>query len=135
MSVKIYLKDNIDGTIHEYGTNPHDSLILQEDGSLHYENLQNCAGTQHPKEGYTFCNEDGTDPRTDEECIKHGVEPYLNIGGEGADLRLPELTCDTCRWNGTRYQKCTTCRENKNLQSRWEPRKVGGFSEILQPSE
>lgn len=70
MSVKIYLKDNISGTIHEYGTNPHDALILQEDGSLHYENL-----------------------------------------------------------------KCTTCRENKNLQSRWEPRKVGGFSEILQPSE
>lgn len=135
MSVKIYLKDNTSGTIHEYGTNPHDSLILQEDGSLHYENLQNCTGTQFPEEGYTFCNEDGTDPRTAEECIKHGVEPYLDIGGEGEDLRLPELTCDTCRWNGTRYQKCTTCRENKNLQSRWEPGKVGTFSEILQPSE
>lgn len=59
MSVKIYLKDNTSGTIHEYGTNQHDALVLQEDGSLQYE----------------------------------------------------------------------------NLQSRWEPRKVGGFSEILQPSE
>lgn len=53
MSVKIYIRDNTIGTVHEYGTNPHDALILQEDGSLHYENLQNCTGTMYPEEGYT----------------------------------------------------------------------------------
>lgn len=116
MSVKIYVKDNTNGNIHEYGTNQHDALILQEDGSLHYENLQNGCGTMFPEEGYTFCSEEGTDPRTNKEYIKHGVEPYIDIGGEGADL-----TCDTCRWNGNRHQKCTTCRDNPNLKSRYEP--------------
>lgn len=116
MSVKIYLKDNTSGTIHEYGTNRHDALILQEDGSLHYENLQNGTGTMFPKEGYSFCEADGSDPRASEEYIKHGVEPYIDIGGEGADL-----TCPTCRWYGKRHQKCTTCGDNPNLKSRYEP--------------
>ena len=115
MSVKLYLKDNTTGTIHEYGTNRHDALILQEDGSLHYENLQNCTGTMFPEEGYTFCEADGSDPRTSEEYIKHGVEPYIDIGGEGAG------NCATCRWRGKRYQKCTTCGDNPNLKSRYEP--------------
>ena len=38
--VKLYIKDNVTGEIHEYGTNPHDSLVLNEDGSIHYLNLQ-----------------------------------------------------------------------------------------------
>lgn len=116
MSVKLYVRDNTSGSVHEYGTNQHDSLILQEDGSLHYENLQNGTGTMFPEEGYTFVREDGTDPRTDEESAKYGVEPYIDIGGEGVDL-----TCETCRWHGNRHQKCTTCRDNPNLKSRYEP--------------
>ena len=116
MSVKLYVRDNTSGSVHEYGTNQHDSLILQEDGSLHYENLQNCTGTMFPEEGYTFVREDGTDPRTDEESAKYGVEPYIDIGGEGVDL-----TCETCRWHGNRHQKCTTCRDNPYLKSRYEP--------------
>ena len=31
MSVKIYIRDNTSGKVHEYGTNPYDALILQED--------------------------------------------------------------------------------------------------------
>ena len=108
MSVRLYLKDNTNGHVHEYGTNQHDALILQEDGSLHYVNLQNGTGSMFPEEGYTFCNENGTDPRTNED--------YIDIGGEVADL-----TCDTCRWSGNRHQKCTTCRNNQNLKSRYEP--------------
>lgn len=50
MSVKIYIRDNTSGAVHEYGTNPHDALILQEDGSLHQKcsccrrnpNLKDC---------------------------------------------------------------------------------------------
>lgn len=77
--LRLYVKDNTTGRVHEYGTNQHDALILQDDGSLHYENLQCCVGTMFPEEGYSFCNEDGTIPKWDE---KYGSEPYIDIGGE-----------------------------------------------------
>ena len=77
--LRLYVKDNTSGRVHEYGTNQHDALILQNDGSLHYENLQCCAGTMFPEEGYSFCNEDGTIPKWDKE---YGAEPYIDIGGE-----------------------------------------------------
>lgn len=77
--LRLYVKDNTSGRVHEYGTNQHDALILQNDGSLHYENLQCCAGTMFPEEGYSFCNEDGTIPKWDK---KYGSEPYIDIGGE-----------------------------------------------------
>ena len=79
--VKLFLKDNTDGQVHEYGTDPHDSLILQDDGSLHYHNLHNSTGTMFPKEGYSFCLENGEDPRESEECVCGEAEPYVNIGG------------------------------------------------------
>ena len=77
--LRLYVKDNASGRVHEYGTNQHDALILQNDGALHYENLQCCAGTMFPEEGYSFCNEDGTIPKWDKE---YGAEPYIDIGGE-----------------------------------------------------
>ncbi len=73
--LKLWVKDNTNGYIHEYGTNPHDSLYL-ENGAIHYENLQCCAGTKYPEEGYSFCLEDGTTPDYD------GYDGYLDIGGE-----------------------------------------------------
>lgn len=93
MSVKIYVRDNTNGKVHEYGTSQHDALILQEDGSLHYHNLQNGCGTMYPDEGYTFCLADGSDPRMSEDYIHYGVEPYIDIGGNGEDH-----TCVTCEW-------------------------------------
>ena len=93
MSVKLYVRDNTNGNVHEYGTNQHDALILQDDGSLHYQNLQNGCGTMFPDEGYTFCEADGSDPRTRENYIQYGVEPYIDIGGNGEDH-----TCVTCEW-------------------------------------
>lgn len=77
--LRLFVKDNSSGRVHEYGTNRHDALILQDDGSLHYENMQCCAGTMFPEDGYSFCNEDGTIPKWDKE---YGVEPYIDIGGE-----------------------------------------------------
>ena len=77
--LKLFVKDNTSGTIHEYGTNPHDAIILQEDGSLHYETMQSCVGTKFPEEGYSFCLEDGSIPGWD---VSHGVEPYIDIAGE-----------------------------------------------------
>lgn len=76
--LRLWIKDNANGTVHEYGTNPHDSLILQEDGSLHYENLQCCAGTMFPEEGFSFCREDGTIPDL---TTVDGMDEYLDIGG------------------------------------------------------
>lgn len=81
MSVRLYIKDNITGNIHEYGENCHDSLVLQPDGSLHYENMQCCASTKYPEEGYTFVLKDGTDPREAKDYIEYGVEAYVDIGG------------------------------------------------------
>lgn len=77
--LRLFVKDNTSGIVHEYGTNRHDALILQDNGSLHYENMQCCAGTMFPEDGYSFCNEDGTIPKWDKE---YGVEPYIDIGGE-----------------------------------------------------
>lgn len=93
MSVKLYVRDNTNGNVHEYGTNQHDALILQDDGSLHYRNLQNGCGTMYPDEGYTFCEADGNDPRTSGDYIHYGVEPYIDIGGNGKDH-----TCVTYEW-------------------------------------
>lgn len=76
--LKLYVKDNTNGQVHEYGTDPHDSLMLQDDGSLHYENMRSFTGTKYPKEGYSFCLKDGTIPKWDGE---HGFELYVDIGG------------------------------------------------------
>lgn len=91
----LFVKDNTSGEIHEYGTNKHDALILQDDGSLHYENMQCCVGTKFPKEGYSFCLEDGTIPEWD---LEYGVEPYLDIGG--GYYTKPKTNADRVRnWN------------------------------------
>mgnify|MGYP006055069529 CR=1 FL=1 len=99
--LRLYVKDNTSGRVHEYGTNQHDALILQNDGSLHYENLQCCAGTMFPEDGYSFCNEDGTIPKWDKE---YGAEPYIDIGGEyynkpttNAD-RIRSMTDEELAW-------------------------------------
>ena len=94
MSVKIYVRDNTNGKVHEYGTSQHDALILQEDGSLHYHNLQNGCGTMFPDEGYAFCLADGSDPRTSSDYIQYGVEPYIDIGGISEQQESKPLPVD-----------------------------------------
>ena len=60
------IKDMLTGHAHEYGTNPHDSLIVSEDGrSLTYYNLQNGDGSRFGD--YRFVGDDH--------------EGYWNIGG------------------------------------------------------
>ena len=75
MSVQLYIKDNVDGTIHEYGSNRHDSLLLRDDGSIVYQNLQNGDGSEYGS--YQFCDRDGSDPRGD----NWNGDPLLDIGG------------------------------------------------------
>lgn len=52
--------------------------FCKNDGSLHYENMQNCCGSKYPEEGYSFCLADGTVPPLGDPEI----EPYVDIGGE-----------------------------------------------------
>lgn len=71
---QLYIRDNVSGRMHKYGTNRHDSLVLEDNGSINYYNLQNGEGTIGA--GYSFCFADGTDPKGDE-----FGDPYLDIGG------------------------------------------------------
>ena len=77
---QLYIKDNKTGHVHKYGENQHDSLILQDDGSIHYYNLQNSCGTMFPEEGYSFCLLDGSSPEDPETG-----ERYLDIGGSAVN--------------------------------------------------
>ena len=114
MSLKLYIRDNVTGNTREYGTNCHDSLILQPDGSLHYENMQIMEGTEGPDAGYTFVLKDGTDPREDKECLKYGVEPYIDIGGEEHGT-----TCHTCKSHET-GELCDCCIRNGSYADCYE---------------
>lgn len=76
VELPLWVKCNITGNVHQYGSDRHDALVLQEDGSIHYMNLQNGCGTMFPEEGYSFCFSDGSVP----DLTKLDDE-YLNIGG------------------------------------------------------
>ena len=54
--IRLWVKDMYSGSVHEVGTNRHDSLVVW-DGRLEYENLQNGDGTCG--DGYRFCNAKG----------------------------------------------------------------------------
>ena len=101
--LKLFVRDSITGTVHEYGTNQHDSLILQDDGSIHYYNLQNGCGSRFADEGYTFVLEDGTDPRERLDYLAHGVEPYLDIGGAVDAVEV--VRCADCK-HADAYYHC-----------------------------
>ena len=61
------IKDLQTGEEHEYGTNPHDSLVVSEDGrTLSYYNLQNGDGSRFGD--YRF-------------IVGDEIERYWNIGG------------------------------------------------------
>lgn len=105
MSVRLFIKDLQGGEVHEYGTNQHDSLILQPDGTLAYFNLQTGDGSgEHGS--YQFCREDGADPR-DTSKSDWQEEPFVDIGGErephgvwipGKDyFDYPVYRCSICR--------------------------------------
>lgn len=76
VELPLWVKCNVTGTVHQYGADPHDALVLQEDGSIHYMNLQSSTGTMFPEEGYSFCFSDGSVPD-----LRKLDEEYLNIGG------------------------------------------------------
>lgn len=68
------------GSIHEYGTNPHDSLYVSNDGRfLTYYNLQNGDGSGVGD--YRFVCDDDKVPCESETADAIHAEVYFNIGG------------------------------------------------------
>lgn len=102
--VRLFVKDNTNGCVHEYGTDCHDALVLQEDGSLHYENLQNGCGTMFPDEGYSFCLEDGAEPMWSAPCIDIG-------GEENAEQIHAHWIID----KGGQWAECSNCHEDEKI--------------------
>ena len=72
----MFIKDLETGKVRRYGTNPHDSLVISDDGrTLSYYNLQNGDGSGHGN--YVFCDDEGKTPA--EIDIPDNI--YFNIGG------------------------------------------------------
>lgn len=69
--MRLFVKDVDNGYVHEYGSDPHDSLIL-DGGALYYYNLQNGEGTKYG--GYKWVDENGNDIEEDD------GEKYYHIG-------------------------------------------------------
>lgn len=98
--LRLYVRDNANEQVHEYGTSCHDALILQPDGSLHYENMQSCTGTKCPEEGYSFCQKDGTIQDWD---LEYGMEPYIDIAGEYYREESPAKRTSNARPYGVQH--------------------------------
>ena len=77
---EMYIKDMETGRVRPYGSDPHDSLVISEDGThLYYHNLHNGDSS---RAGYRFVvDETGKIPSEDEVLTRHGADAYFNIGG------------------------------------------------------
>ena len=77
----MWIRDNEDGEVRQYGLSYHDALVISDDGRyLYYENLQNGDGSRGG--GYSFVtDEKGNTPIADEDLQKYGAEGYADIGG------------------------------------------------------
>lgn len=58
-----YVKDKSNGYIHKVGTDKHDSIWVDNEGTLHYQNLQNGDGCSYKSakdelQGYEFVPSD-----------------------------------------------------------------------------
>lgn len=102
--MKIWIRDNTNGKVFEYGKDSHDSLHISEDGRyLTYYNLQNGDGSEfgslEKKQGYNFVV-DGL-PLTPNElsertgCIEHATDSYANIGGFKCDCKCKKDNPET----------------------------------------
>lgn len=68
------------GTIHEYGTDRHDSLRISQDGrTLSYYNLQNGEGSKYGD--FRFVCDDNKIPCESETADAIHAQVFFNIGG------------------------------------------------------
>lgn len=124
MSVRLWLKDKTDGRVFEYGYDRHDSLWVDNDGHLEYENLQNGDGTPY---GYEWVMRNGEDPWE----YNNNEDGTINVGGDG-------MTSDEYQWlaRRTRNKELTNeeikyhalfgmCSEVGEIQSLYQKEKQG----------
>lgn len=72
--------DTATGSIHEYGSNPHDSLRISGDGrTLTYYNLQCGEGSKYGD--FRFVMDDGKIPVESETVEAENGDYFFNIGG------------------------------------------------------
>lgn len=72
--------DTTTGNIHEYGSNPHDSLRISGDGrTLTYYNLQCGEGSKYGD--FRFVMDDGKIPIESETVEAEFGDYFFNIGG------------------------------------------------------
>ena len=117
MSARLFIRDNTNGKVREYGTNRHDALVVIN-GKLEYHNLQNGDGTlggsEEEKRGYSFCvpwhNHD-TDQFDD---------AILDIGGDN----LANMSCLRCKYlRRPRSKKCRECFRKAEIIDNFTPAK------------
>lgn len=82
--IRLFIKDHETGKVHEYGTNPHDSLIVAGEGSIHYYNLQNGEGTVSG--AYSFCDKNGNDPMDKAIKTHWAVMPFVHTAKQDIEL-------------------------------------------------
>lgn len=110
MSVRLWIYDKDCKVAHEYGTNQHDSLVLDENGALRYYNLQNGCGSP---ETYEFCDESGNVIKRDYPNNK------VDVGG---DLRGK---CTYCKYRfEENSEECKTCARSITLNDNFKVDKV-----------
>ena len=87
MKYDLWIKNKRSGRVHRYGSDQHDSLVIEDDGqSIIYRNLQN-GESSHEWSDYLICvDENGTLPKDEQLRKQYGAECYVNIGGVDADF-------------------------------------------------
>ncbi len=74
----MYIKDLLNDTAREYGSDSNDSLLIAPDGkSLTYYNKKNGSTSD---DRYRFVTDGGEIPNNDE-FVRDGHLPYANVGG------------------------------------------------------
>ena len=137
--------DTTNGNIHEYGSNPHDSLEISQDGcALHYYNLQCGDGSKFGT--YRFVMEDGKIPAESQTEDARYAECYFNIGGFGNSEDKPawQRVLEECiredqrphgewvevkRYNrkGKRFLDCSVCHYGEKGEIVCEVTKLPNF--------
>ncbi len=76
--LKLWIKDKCTGMVREYGTNHHDSLIVDRYGRIKYYNLQNGGGT-----GFGAYSEYEFVPDPDDGALREifNLDNTIDIGG------------------------------------------------------
>lgn len=86
MKYDLWIKDKRSGRVHRYGSDQHDSLVIEDDGqSIIYRNLQNGESSHAWSDYLLVVDENGTLPKDDPMWKEYGAECFVNIGGVDAD--------------------------------------------------